>query len=322
MATNVTIYVPNEGEKEALRAILKTKALVLFLYKNAVIGEGATVFESLTEWPSDGGRAYVRKELSIDLVENSVAADKWFLTTNALGRAEGQYSNAVLSWNFNAIDVADGASVYGVGAFSWFLPFDAGSKEIKVGDTVKGATSGATGLVTGVCLISGSWAAGTAAGYLDIKSKTGTFQNDENIYVAGEIATLVAAPTAAGDIYSVGDLFKITTGGEGAVGVVLSLTGGDNTPVATIGVVPAAGGRNYTVGAGKVTAKLTGGGNDALTVEVATLATAAYAVTNTGGTADALKRLMAIWPFSTPLSIAADGQAATWDMKMALATGS
>ena len=171
MATNVTIYVPNEGEKEALRAILKTKALVLGLYKNAVIGEGATIFESFTEWPSDGGRAYTRKELSIDLVENGVAADKWFLTTNALGRAEGQYSNAVLSWNFNAIDVADSASVYGVFAFSWFLPFNAGSKEIKVGDTVKGAISGATGPVIGVCLISvlGNWHRSPAAWTLRAK---------------------------------------------------------------------------------------------------------------------------------------------------------
>ena len=321
MATNVNVYVPNQGEKEALRAIIKSKALVLFLYKNAVIGEGALVFESLTEWTEGGGGTYARKELSIDLVEDAVAASKWFLTTNALGRAEGQYNNAILSWGFNAVDVAYGASVNGVGAFSWVLPFDGGSKEIKVGDTIKGGTSGATGLVTAVCLLSGTWGAGTAAGYLDIMTKTGTFQNDENIFVKGEIATLVAAPTAAGDVYSIGDLFRITSLGEGAVGVVLTLVGGDNSAVATVGVAPAAGGRNYAVGAGKVTAKLTGGGNDALTVEVATLATAPYAVSNTGATGDAHKRLMEIWPFTTPLAIASDGQVATWDMKLALATG-
>ena len=192
----------------------------------------------------------------------------------------------MLSFNFNANDVADVPRSMAF-AFSWFLPFDTGCKEIKVGDTIKGGTSGATGIVTRVCLPSGTWAAGTAAGYLNIKTKTGTFQDGENIYVVGEIATLVAAPTAAGDVYSVGDLFQIT-GGEGAVGVVLTLTGGDNTPVATIGIVPGAGGKGTPWAPARPPRRSPGGGNDALTVEVATLATAAYAVTNTGVTADAL----------------------------------
>ena len=87
MATNVSVYVPNQGEKEALRAIIKSKALVLFLYKNPVMGEGTVVFEHLTEWTEGGGGTYARKELSIDIVEDAVAAAKWFLTTNALGRA-------------------------------------------------------------------------------------------------------------------------------------------------------------------------------------------------------------------------------------------
>jgi len=83
MATNVNVYVPNQGEKEALRAIIKSKALVLFLYKNAVIGEGALVFESLTEWTEGGGGTYARKELSIDLVEDAVAVRNHLLAATA-----------------------------------------------------------------------------------------------------------------------------------------------------------------------------------------------------------------------------------------------
>jgi hypothetical protein len=322
MATNLTVYIPNQGELEALGAILQTEALVLGLYKVAIVPDGNTVFATLTEMPSGSSRAYAEFELTNEIVENAATAAKWYLHTNSSGKGEGAYNDQPLSWSFNSYDVADANTVYGVFAYTWVLPFDTGGKEIKVGDTIKGATSAATGIVTGVRVQSGTWVAGTAAGYLNIKTKTGTFQDNENIYVKGEIATLVATPTAAGDTYSIGDLFKITTDGEGAVGVVLSLTGGDNSPVLTIGTVPGFGGRNYTVGSGKVTAKITGGGNDALTVEVATLATATYAVTNTGTTADATKKLMAVWPYSTGVAITVSGQTITFDLKMALATGS
>ena len=317
MATNVNIYVPNQGEKEALRAILKTKPLVLGLYKNAVIGEGATLFDSLTEWTAGGGRAYARKELTVDLVEDAVADSKWFLTTNVLGRAEGQYNNAVLSWAFNAVDVADAASVYGVFAFSWVLPFDAGAIEVKVGDKIKGVTSGATGIVTGVCVISGTWAAGTAAGYLDIMTKTGTFQDGENITIVGGIAT-GSVGTTPGTGYVVGDRLAIVE--EGASGGEIVVTTVDAGGVT--GFVVVKPGTGYTVANNKATVKITGAGDDAFTFDVDTLAVTVYAVTNTGATADAHKRLMGIWPFSSPLAITADGQALTWDMKLALATGS
>lgn len=316
MATNVTVYVPNEGEKENLRAILKTKALTLFLYKNSVIGEGALLLSSLTEWATGGGRAYARKELTHDVVENAVAADKWFLTMNSLGRAEGQYSNAVLSWTFNAFDVADVASVYGVGAICWQLPFDAGAIEIKVGDKIKGVTSGATGIVTGVCLISGTWTGGTAAGYLDIMTKTGTFQDGESITVYGAInATSLGSTPGSG--YAVGDTFNIIeAGASGGKGIVLTVNAG---AVLTFAITHP--GTGYTVADNKTTTKITGGGDDALTIDVDSLAATVYATTNTGVTGDAHQRLMAIWPFTSPLEIVSNGQALTWDMKLALATG-
>jgi hypothetical protein len=316
----MSMYVPNVGEKEALKDFLLSQAIVLGLYKAPLVGDGSLTIDSLEELPTGGGRGYAQKALTNNLVEGAAAADKWAIAVNAAGKAEGQYHNAALEWVFNTVDVADANTAYGIFGYTWILPFDAGSKEIKVGDTIKGGTSAATGIVTAVEINSGTWAAGTAAGYLKIKTKTGTFINDENIYVAGEIATLVAAPTAAGDTYSVGDTFKITTGGEGGVGFVLTLTGGDNSPVATIGVNPGSGGRNYTVGAGKATVKLNGGGNDALTVEIATLATAAYAVANTGITGDAHRKLLYIEPFSTGKLVEINGQKITYVPKTTLSS--
>jgi len=45
------------------------------------------------------------------------------------------------------------------------LKFDSGSVEPVAGETLTGATSAATGTVSEVELVSGTWAAGTAAGY-------------------------------------------------------------------------------------------------------------------------------------------------------------
>lgn len=83
------------------------------------------------------------------------------------------------------------------------ISFTSGSGEIKVGHTLKGATSKATAVVMGVLLASGTWAAGTAAGtlVLDANTYVGTFES-ENLYYVGS-ATLndlqtAAAPTQSG----------------------------------------------------------------------------------------------------------------------------
>lgn len=52
-------------------------------------------------------------------------------------------------------------------------PFDNGTAEFAKGETVTGATSGDTGIVAEVELVSGSWAGGDAAGYLTLSSPTG-----------------------------------------------------------------------------------------------------------------------------------------------------
>ena len=291
-------YVPNVGEREMLKDFLLSQGVVLGIYSNVVVPDGSTVIGTLVELPTGGGEGYAPVALTRDLIETLETAAKWYVSQDAAGKAKGQYGLAAspVAWVFNAVDVAHVLTAYGIFAYTWVLPFDAGSKEIKVGDTIKSA-GGATGIVTAVELQgTGTWGAGTAAGYLKIMTKTGAFVNNENIFVQGEVATLNATPTVPGSGYAIGDLFLITTGGEKAVGVVLTVDGGGG--VLSIGTVPAAGGRNYTTGTGKVTAKITGGGDNALTVNIAALASAAYAQTNTGAAADASKQLLAVEPFS------------------------
>ncbi|MDI6789398.1 MAG: hypothetical protein QME44_01725 [Thermodesulfobacteriota bacterium] len=67
----------------------------------------------------------------------------------------------------------------------WALNFDAGTAAVSEGNTVTGATSGATGkaLIDGV-VTSGAYATSDAAGYLVLTVVTGTFQDDENIQVS------------------------------------------------------------------------------------------------------------------------------------------
>lgn len=68
----------------------------------------------------------------------------------------------------------------------WVLDFDAGSVAVAEGDTVDGLTSRATGvaLIAGV-VESGSYGAGTAAGYLVLTNVDGTFADNEELQVSG-----------------------------------------------------------------------------------------------------------------------------------------
>ena len=311
----MTIYVPNVGEKEMLKDFLLSQAIVLGLYKNVVVPDGSTIMATLTEMTTGGGEGYAQIPLINVLNEVAPATGQWYISLDVNGKASAQYGLTATpqAWTFNAFDVADVETVYGIFGYTWVLPFDLGAKEIKVGRTIKGATSGATGIVTAVDVQSGTWAGGTAAGYLKIMTKTGTFQDDENILISGEPSVLAGAPTAAGLGYAAGDLFKITTGGTGAVGVVVAVGGGG--AVTTVELVTApeiVSGTGYTTGAGKVTAKITGAGNDALTVNITTLASVAYAVTNTGATADASKQLLFVEAFSAGTLINTVGQQVTY----------
>ena len=198
----MSLYVPNESELEMMRAILAVQAWVVGLYKNVVSPDGSMTMFQLEEMPTGSSRTYAQKALTQDFAA-ALAANKWYLSLNASGKAEGAYHDTFLEFEFAAADVADVNTVRGVFAFTWLLPFDAGlvAGPIKVGDTVTGA-GGGSGVVTGVVVTSGTWAAGTAAGYLFIKTKTGTFANNEALSVgATPMATSNTGTLFAGDAH-------------------------------------------------------------------------------------------------------------------------
>jgi len=72
-----------------------------------------------------------------------------------------------------------------------------GTYEIVAGNTITGATSAATAVITKVILTSGTWAAGTAAGRLFFASQTGTFQSENlDVGVSTNVATIAGNSSA------------------------------------------------------------------------------------------------------------------------------
>ena len=302
----MSVYIPNCSEREALRSVLLNQAIILGLYAAQVVPDGNTVFDTLTPLTTGGGYGYAEKELANDMVEGAAVADKWSLSMNASGQAQAQYGVTPQLWTFLAPDVALGSTVYGVFGYTRVIPFDAGSVPIKRGDKVTGGTSTATGVVTGVLLTSGSWALGTAAGYLYIKSQTGAFQDNEAINIVGRVVTLAVGANATGN-YADGDRFRVlqANSANAAVGVVTGNSSGNVTGVALLD-----GADNYTTANGLATSKITGGGTDAMTANVTARATTPAATTNTMtvNAGDSLKQLVFVETLTTPTEITQLGQ--------------
>lgn len=103
-----------------------------------------------------------------------------------------QYNDTVYAFRNNAGNTAavmhkSTASGWAAVALGRELSFTSGGvTEITEGQTITGATSGATAVLTRVVLQSGSWAAGDAAGRFIFASQTGTFQA-ENIDVGASL---------------------------------------------------------------------------------------------------------------------------------------
>jgi hypothetical protein len=95
-----------------------------------------------------------------------------------------------------------------------------GMYKVKAGDQITGHTSGATAIVEYVFVSTGSWAAGTAAGYLYLSSVAGVFINGETLDVGGNInvATLTTALTNTGMTLSLDTSDKMV----GAASVVVN----------------------------------------------------------------------------------------------------
>jgi len=200
----MSLYVVNEGEQEMMRCILAMQEWHLGLYKNVFSPSGALSMLNIEEMPTGGGRGYAQKTLSMDFAL-AQTTDKWYIAQNAAGKSEGIYSDDYLDFEFNSADVADGNTVYGAFAFCYVIPFDAGTANgpFVPGDTVTGASSTATAVVTGMILTSGAWD-GSAAGYLFVKTKSATaFQDGENL----QVSAVTVAVSNTGTLYG-GDAHK------------------------------------------------------------------------------------------------------------------
>ena len=103
-----------------------------------------------------------------------------------------------------------------------------GTYVTKIGDTITGATGAATAYVEAVVLESGSFAAGTAAGWLYLSNQVGTFQS-ENLDVGANsnVATIAT------------DTHPIPAKGMEAVRAVVRIEDND-IRYATIGTTPTA----------------------------------------------------------------------------------
>lgn len=100
------------------------------------------------------------------------------------------FGGAVYAWRNNAGGTA--MVIHRSTAGGWVpvtlgfeLAFSAGSSQINEGDTVTGATSGATGVVARVLVRTGDWGTSNAVGTLVLSSRTGTFVAAEQIRVGG-----------------------------------------------------------------------------------------------------------------------------------------
>lgn len=314
----MSVYIPNSGEKEALKSVLLNQAIILGLYAAQIVPDGNTVFDTLTPLTDGASYGYAEIPLANDLVEGAAVADKWSLSMNATGQAQAQYGVTAQLWTFLAPDVALAPTVYGVFGYTLVVPFDAGSVSIKRGDKITGGTSTATGIVTAVLVTSGSWELGTAAGYIHIKTQTGVFQDNEAINLAGRIIDL-AVGTTPGVNYANGDVFDVTqaNSSNAAKGVVTANSGGN---VTGMGVVD--GGYGYTTGNGLATSKITGIGTNTLTANITAQATIAAATTNTGTVngGDSLKQLVFVEPLTTPTAITQLGQQIGYTPVLAMST--
>ncbi len=107
----------------------------------------------------------------------------------------------------------------------WTLTFSGGSEEVEVGDTITGATSGATGYVVDVDLTSGSWLGGDAAGTLTIRRASGDIQGG---FTSGEV---ISEAGAASEITAISaeNAETVVTGGM-ATSIVYKSGGAEEYP--------------------------------------------------------------------------------------------
>lgn len=142
--------------------------------------------------------------------------DLYAFRNNANGNCAGMYKTSAAGW---------------VAVHETELAFTSGGTYVTaIGNTVTGATSAATGVVTRVVVRSGSFAGGDAAGTITIASETGVFVA-ENLNVG---ANLNVATIAAGTTTAFGREMSFTSGGTYEVAAGDTIVGATSTKTAVI----------------------------------------------------------------------------------------
>ena len=140
-----------------------------------------------------------------------------------------ELQNTVYAWRNNVGGTA--LAIYKSSGTGWTsvslgfeMSFNTGTAEIFQGDTVTGATSGFSAVITRVVLESGTWSGGTAAGRLIFASATGNFTPGENLQVSASTKAVCVAAQSA-----------ITLLPDGRVEMMLGNFGGVNNQLRAYG---------------------------------------------------------------------------------------
>lgn len=169
-----------------------------------VVNIGGTPRGTLIAAPVANGASSVL----LDAQYNNIAADVYKALISAVPGSLKilgviQYNDVVYAFR-NVVGDAT-AAMYKSSASGWTLVAlgrqvsftSGGTYTVVEGDTITGATSSATAVITRVVLTSGTWAAGTAAGKLIFASQTGTFQSENlNVGANMNVATIAGNSSA------------------------------------------------------------------------------------------------------------------------------
>lgn len=142
----------------------------------------------------------------------------------------GAAINVELGWipdYVRIINLTDGDKITEGFLARKLIPFSSGgTNEVVAGDTIVGATSGATAVVAQVFLASGTWAGGDAAGFFLTYEDAivGTF-GSENVYVSGDGGTNDATVTVQAEYNVDSDTEVASATGNAAVSGYVGVAG-------------------------------------------------------------------------------------------------
>lgn len=172
-----------------------------FIAENLNVGAGTIAV-------STGAASAGAPSVKLSAQYKNLAADYYRALIGAIpgsGKVLGvfYYNDVLYGFRNNAGSTA--AALYKSSGSGWVLVSlgrelnftSGGTYQVAVGDTITGAISGATAVITGVALESGTYAAGTAVGHYTFASQTGTFQAENlNVGINLDVATIAGNSSA------------------------------------------------------------------------------------------------------------------------------